>query len=166
VPASGFFAPSATRRTCVLVTDGESGQYSSSSVADALAGPRGCSLLVVQVWGPTERIYGADGRAEAAYRPDAAAGAAVRRLAEVTGGQAVDAGNTASAVTTLRRLAEAGPSGRTTVVDRRRRLGPLLAATALVLAVGLGAATVRPWSFRAGASGAYSGAVHAEDHGR
>ncbi len=164
VPVSGFFAPSVTHRTCVLVTDGESAPYSSSAVAAGLRGARGCSLVVVRVGGPAERVFGADGRPEAAYRPDDAARSTVRRLAEVTGGRAFDAGDSTAAAAELRRLAEAGPTGRTTVVERQRRLGPLLAATALLLAVGLGAATVQRWSFRGRAAGAYSGAVRAEDH--
>ncbi|HET8741901.1 MAG TPA: VWA domain-containing protein [Gaiella sp.] len=165
VPTSGFFEPSVTRRTCVLVTDGESAPYSSSAVAAALRGAHGCSLLVVRVGGTAERVYGADGRPEAAYRPDEAADSTVRRLAEVTGGRDFDAGDSAAAAAALRRLAEAGPTGRTTLVARQRRLGPLLAATALTLAVGLGVATVRPRSVRRRAAGAYSGAVSAEDHG-
>jgi hypothetical protein len=163
VPTSGLFSPTATRRTCVLVTDGETAQYSSASVADALGGPRGCSLLVVQVWSPGERVFDPDGRPEAAYRPDEAARSAVRRLADATRGQDFDAGSTASAAAALRRLAEAGPTGRTTVVERQRRLGPLLAAAALFLAVALGAAVLRPWPVRAKASGAYSGAVPSEE---
>lgn len=164
VPSSGFFTPSATRRTCVLVTDGESAPYSSSNVAEALGGAHGCSLLVVQVGTPTERVYGVNRRPEAAYRPDAAARSTLRRLADVTGGRDFDARDSAAAAVALRRLAQTGPTGRTTVVDRQRRLGTVLAAAALMLALGLAVATVRPLSVRPRRSGAYSGAVHAEDH--
>jgi hypothetical protein len=164
VPTSGLFAPSASRRTCVLVTDGETGQYSSASVAAALGGPRGCSLLVVQVWQPGERIFGPDGRPEAAYRPDEAARSAVHRLAEATRGRDFDAGDTGSAAAALRGLAATGPTGRTTVVERQRPLAPWLAAAALVLAVALGAAAFLPLPVRARTSGAYPGPVPAEEH--
>lgn len=162
VPSSGFFPSSATHRTCVLVTDGETAPYSSVNVAAALGGGRGCSLLVIQVWAPGERVYGVDGRPEAAYRPDAAARSLVQRLAEVTSGQSFDAAQAGQAARALRRLAEVGPTQRVTVVERQRRIAPALAAVALALAVGL-AASARPRRFRVGAAHAYSPDMHARD---
>ena len=162
VPTSGFFPRSATRRTCVLVTDGETAPYSTADVARALDGRGGCSLLVVQVWAPGERVYGALGKPESAYRPDDAAPTSVRRLAAVTRGQSFDAGQTARAAASLRRHAEVGPTGRAKLVERQRRLAPLLAGVALVLAVALAAAILRPPLAR-GARGAYAGAMTAED---
>ena len=163
VPSSGFFLPSATRRKCVLVTDGETAPYSSGDVAAALGGPRGCRLLVVQVWAPGERVYGVDGRPEAAYRPDGAARSLVLRLAQVTGGQSFDAAQAPQAARALRRLAEVGPTEHETVVERQRRLAPALAGAALVLAVALTASALRPGRVRAGAPRAYSAEMTAED---
>jgi hypothetical protein len=163
VPTSGFFPRSATHRTCVLVTDGETGPYSTFDVAHALDGARGCSLLVVQVWAPGERVYGVDGQPEAAYRPDDAAPTTVRRLAQVTRGQSFDSSETAQAAASLRRHAEAGPSGRATVVERQRRLTPLLAGVALALAVGLAAATLRLARFGATVQDAYPDGMRAQD---
>ena len=160
VPTSGFFPRSATRRTCVLVTDGA--PYSTADVARALDGRGGCSLLVVQVWAPGERVYGALGKPESAYRPDDAAPTSVRRLAAVTRGQSFDAGQTARAAASLRRHAEVGPTGRAKLVERQRPLAPLLAGVALALAVALAAAILRPPLAR-GARGAYAGAMTAED---
>jgi hypothetical protein len=162
VPASGFFPVSATHRTCVLVTDGESAPYSSTEVAAALDGARGCSLLVVQVWAPDERIYGVDGRPEAAYRADGTARSLVQRLAQVTGGQSFDAGQAAQAADVLRRLAEVGPAERRTAVERQQRLGPALAGVALVLALGLAASVLRTGRFRASALRAYSAGMRAK----
>lgn len=162
VPTSGFFPRSATRRTCVLVTDGETAPYSTADVARALDGRGGCSLLVVQVWAPGERVYGALGKPESAYRSDDAAPTSVRRLAAVTRGQSFDAGQTARAAASLRRHAEVGPTGRAKLVERQRPLAPLLAGVALALAVALAAAILRPPLAR-GARGAYAGAMTAED---
>ena len=163
VPTSGFFPRSATRRTCVLVTDGESTPYSTADVASALRGGRGCGLLVVQIWAPGERVYGVGGEPEAAYRPDTAAPTSVRRLAQVTGGRSFDAGQTAEAAAALRRQAEVGPVGGATIVERRRRLAPLLAAAALVLAVGLATAALRPTLLARGVRGEYPDAMTAQD---
>ena len=94
------------------MTDGETAPYSTADVAHALDGRTGCSLLVVQVWAPGERVYGVGGKPESAYRPDEAAPTSVRRLAAVTRGQSFDAGQTARAAAALRRHAEVGPLGR------------------------------------------------------
>ena len=163
VQSSGFFPSSATHRTCVVVTDGETAPYSSADVAAALAGRGGCSLLVVQVWAPGERVFGVDGRPEASYRPDVTAPSLVQRLAQVTGGRAFDAGQAPRAARALRRLAEVGPTGRLTVVERQRRLGPALAGAALALAVGLAASALPLRRFRASPAGAYSAGMRAED---
>jgi hypothetical protein len=163
VPTSGFFPRSAAHRTCVLVTDGESTPYSTGDVASALRRERGCSLLVVQVWAPGERIYGVGGKPEAAYRPDSAAPTSVRRLAQVTGGEHFDAGQIAGAAAALRRHTEVGPLGGTTVVERRRRLAPVLAAAALVLAIGLATAALRPIPLVRGVRGEYPDAMTAQD---
>jgi len=163
VPTAGFFPSSATHRTCVLVTDGESAPYSTTDVARALGGPRGCSLLVVQVWAPGERVYGVDGQPEAAYRPDDAAPASVRRLAEVTRGEAFGAEQVVQAAAALRQRAETGPTGRAIVVERQQRLAPLLAGIALALAVGLGAAALGPAPFRRRGRTAYAGRMKARD---
>jgi hypothetical protein len=144
------------------VTDGETAPYSSGGVAAALDGPRGCSLLVVQVWAPDERVYGVDGLPEAAYRPDGAARSLVQRLAQVTSGQSFDAGHVHQAARALRRVAEIGPTEHVTSVERQRRLAPALALAALVLAVALAASALRPGR-RAGTARAYSGDMHARE---
>lgn len=163
VPTAGFFPTSATRRTCVLVSDGESAPYSTAAVASALDGPGGCSLVIVQVWEPDERVYGVAGVPEAAYRPDDAARASLRRLAEMTGGQAFDVGQTAQAGAALRQLAQVGPTGDATVVERERLLSPALAGAALILAVVLATAVFGPARFRRQARAAYAGAMEARD---
>jgi len=163
VQSSGFFPPSATHRTCVLVTDGETAPYSSADVAAALDGPRGCSLLVVQVWAPGERVYGADGRPEAAYRPESAAPSLVQRLAEGTGGRSFDAAGAPRAARALRRLAEVGPTEHVTVVERQRRLAPALAGAALVLALALAASALGTARFRESAQRAYSADMDVRD---
>jgi hypothetical protein len=132
----GFFVSGATRRTCVLVTDGESRPFSSVGVAQAL-GSRGCSFLVVRVGNQDEHVYDADGEVESGYRSDPAAAASVRRLAAATGGTAFDEHELDRAGTALRRLAEHGPTARVRPETAERRLAPAIAATALLIAVAL-----------------------------
>jgi hypothetical protein len=164
VQSSGFFPSSATHRTCVFVTDGETAPYSSGDVAAALDGPRGCSLLVVQVWTPGERVYGVDGRPEAAYRPDRAAPSLVQQLAQATSGQSFDVADASQAARALRRLAEVGPTEHVTLVERQRRLAPALAGAALVLAVALAASALRTGRFRESVPRTYSAGMDARKH--
>jgi len=159
---SNVFPRSIAHRTCVLVTDGESAPYSPAAVAQALAGPRGCSLLVVRVGGAGERVYRADGTPEAAYRPDPAAASTVQLLADATRGRAFTADETASAGAALRRLADLGPTGRSTAVESTHRLAPLLAGLALVLAAALAASTL-PGILRGAPRTDYAHHVHTEE---
>jgi hypothetical protein len=139
----GFFRSGATRRTCVLVTDGESRPFSSAAVAQAL-GSRGCSLLVVRVGNQGEHVYDGDGEVEAGYRADPAAAAAVRQLAAATGGAAFDERELDRAGTALRRLAEHGPTARVRTATTERRLAPALAGCALAVALALVVSGIGP----------------------
>jgi hypothetical protein len=136
VARNGFFGPSATSRTCVLVTDGESAPFSAAGVAEAFGG-HGCSLVVVRVGGAGERVYTADGNVEAGYRPDPGAPASVRRLADAVGGSAYEEQQVGRAGNALRRLAERGQTARTSAETSEQRLAPVLAAAALLLVLGL-----------------------------
>jgi hypothetical protein len=133
VAAGGFFSPRSEHRTCVLLTDGESRSYAAETVAGALAGRRGCHLLVVRVGGAGDRLYGTDGRVESTYRTDSAAASNVRRLAQDTGGESFDLSRLAAAGAALRRSAEAGPVRRVGAQARSRALSPYAAGLALVL---------------------------------
>jgi len=130
----GFFSPGATHRTCVLVTDGESrGAVESVS---ALAGGRGCRLVVVRVGSSAERIYDAKGKVEAGYRPESGAATTVARLASAAGGAAFSAGDLGRAAAALRASADVGPSRSVGVAESTHSLSPIFAAIAL-LAVAL-----------------------------
>ena len=68
----GFYRPGTEHRTCVLVTDGET--------RTDISWNGGCKLLVVRVGSATDRIYAANGKVDAAYRPESTA-ASTRRPA-------------------------------------------------------------------------------------
>jgi hypothetical protein len=130
----GFFDRAAAHRTCVLVTDGESSSYSTSDVARALTGDRGCRLVVVRVGSAADRVYDADGRAEAGYAPDPAAGAKVEQLAEAAGGRVFGDADLGVAASAVRRAAEIGPVHEAPRRQTKRLLGPYLAFAAFALA--------------------------------
>jgi hypothetical protein len=139
----GFFTKSATQRTCVLVTDGESRSYSAADVVGALQSGRGCRLLVVRVGTGGERVFGADGTPEAGYAPDPAAGDQTRALAEAAGGRSFSESDVSAAAGALRRAADVGPEGRQRTAATNRALAPYAAALALAALAGLLAMRLR-----------------------
>ena len=129
----GFFDRAATDRTCVLVTDGETSSYASGDVSRALAGDHGCRLVVVRVGSAADRVYDTNGRAEAGYAPDPAAGAKVEQLAQSTGGRSYGEADVGAAAAAVRRAAETGPVREAPSRETTRLIGPYLAFAALVL---------------------------------
>lgn len=125
----GFYSPGVERRTCVLVSDGET-RSDSGRVAE-LAGRRGCRLIVVRVGSAADRIFRADGRVVAAYRPEITAATAVERLARAAGGSAFSEGELSAATAALKDAADVGPRRRTGVGTTAHSLAPLFAGLAL-----------------------------------
>jgi hypothetical protein len=142
----GFFDASAERRTCVLVSDGETRPYSTGGVAHALSGGRGCRLIVLRVGTEGERVFGPGGTPEGAYAPDPAAAAKAQQLAEATGGRAFGESDVGAAASALRTAAEAGPVRRQPARASLRSLAPFAAGLALALTCALVAVRARrPW---------------------
>jgi hypothetical protein len=121
----GFFAPTLKKRVVVLLTDGESQPFDAASTGAAL----GASLVVERLWNAAERIYGG-AAADAAYRPDPAAGALVAQLVSSTRGTAASGPGTAAAA--VRRDLGAGPTRAGTGGVARTPLAPYVALAALV----------------------------------
>jgi hypothetical protein len=119
----GFYTPGTEHRTCVLVTDGETRTDSSWN--------GGCRLLVVKVGAASNRIYAADGKVDAAYRPESTATETVNRLARAAGSVPYSEGDMGAAAAALRRFADAGPSRRVGTAQSVHALAPLFAALAL-----------------------------------
>ena len=130
-----FFDRTAKRRTCVLVTDGESQSYPIADVADALGGDRGCRFVAVRVGGSGERVFGPDGVPEPGYAPNPAAAAQLETLARVLNGRSFAESDLTGAVSVLRADAETGPVAATPVRSTVRALAPWLALAALVLTI-------------------------------
>jgi hypothetical protein len=139
-----FFGPEATRRTCVVVSDGESRPFSAGSVASALDGGRGCHLVMVRVGGAGERVFDPDGQPEPGYRADPAAAATSERLAEAVGGSVFDSRDVGAAARALRDAAEAGPRARLSARATTRSLAPWAAGLALAAMFVLAVIRLRP----------------------
>jgi hypothetical protein len=153
----GFFDRSARRRTCVLVTDGESRPYAAGDLSGTLP----CRLVVVRVGSTSDRVFGADGVPEAAYAPDPAAVAKVRALADAAGGRAFDETQLGAAAAAVRADAEAGPAVPVATRTIHRALAPWLALAALVLALATVAIRLQRISLRRVTISHYTGSVTA-----
>ena len=131
IRSGNVFGAGAKRKVIVLLTDGESEQFNGPEVGRGLAGIR---LLAVRFWSARESIYGTGGGgADAAYRPDPTGAELLDELAVAMRGRAFDEGRLGSAASTLRHVAETGPTIE--APSRRRRttpLAPYIAALALV----------------------------------
>lgn len=166
----GFFSRGAKHRTCVLLTDGETrgaqpaddggalgalpalgggssggDELGSAAGVTALAGARGCRLIAVRIGSSDERIYGANGEVEAAYRPETTSRATVDELARAAGGEAFGEHNVGAAARAVRAAAEVGPVGRATIETSVRRLAPVAAGVAGLLALLLVSGEARRW---------------------
>ncbi|MEI7760584.1 MAG: hypothetical protein WCJ67_07390 [Thermoleophilia bacterium] len=122
---NGFFTPDTERRTCVLVTDGETRSAGLDSQ------PR-CRLLVVRIGSAAERIFRADGSAVAGYRPESSAATTAENLARSSGGAAFTESDLPAAVAALREAAAVGPRQRVGPVATSHALAPFFAAVSLV----------------------------------
>jgi hypothetical protein len=140
VPSAGYFAPTATRRVVVLLTDGESTPTDTGAVAQAFAARGGYELVAVRFWGPDETVYGAGGRPDAAYRPDPSGRAVLAALAGAVRGRAFEEDAVNAAVSAVRADVGRGPTVAAAGADRTRTLlAPYLVGVSLLLLAVLGA---------------------------
>jgi hypothetical protein len=143
IASGNVFAPSATKRIVILLTDGESTPVETSELARALPPARGYRFVAVRLWQPGESVYDADGKAEPAYRPDASGASTLADAAAALGGRSFDERLSGAAAAYLHGLAGTGPT--TTVgasTADRFPLAPWLALAAALLLV----AAVTSWS--------------------
>ena len=140
IASGNDFAPAASRRIVVLLTDGESNPVQNGDLAARLAAGLGYRFVAVRFWRSDESVFDGEGKAEGAYRPDPSGGATLRDLATSLGGRSFDEGAVGAAVAYLRGLTGSGPTIRAAGVDRSRvPLAPFVALLGLLaLAVALG----------------------------
>lgn len=133
--ASGnYFGANTTLRLVVLLTDGESNPVDMGELARTLPPARGYRFLAVRFWQSGESVYDADGKREAAYRPDALGSVVLDGVANALGGRSYDERRLGAATSYLRSAAGSGPTASVRAgTPRRTPLAPYLAALALVL---------------------------------
>ena len=125
-----YFTPRTPHRLAVVFTDGETSDPLPPGLSDALETPPAVRVVFVHVSRRGERVFGHEGLAEPAYRPDPASGRTLARLAARVGGRAFSEDDLGRAADELRRLAGAGPR----VAAGRERRSFALAPYALLAA--------------------------------
>jgi hypothetical protein len=141
--AGNYFAPKTARKLVVLLTDGESAPIDAAEIAGTLDPADGYRFVAVRLWHGDESVFGANGKPEAAYRPDPAGAVVLRELAHALAGHAYDEGRMSDAASALRGAAGSGPTTPAAeATTRRTPLAPYLAAAALLLLL----LALVPWS--------------------
>jgi hypothetical protein len=127
------FAPGATRRLVVLLTDGESTPVQASNLAQALPRSDGYRFAAVRFWKADESVFGTDAKPEPAYRPDPSGATTLHELATALGGRSFEEGDRTEAAEYVKRAAATGPTTSVAATERRRvTLAPYLALAGLV----------------------------------
>lgn len=138
IPGGGYFDPRARSRVVVVLTDGETAPVQTGELAAAFAAHPGYHLIFIRFWRSGEAIYDANGRPEAAYRPDASGGAALESLAGALGASSYDEDALPAAGSRLQELIGTGPATQSPgVVTTETPLAPYAAGAALITAIGL-----------------------------
>jgi hypothetical protein len=130
---SGFFAPGASRRVMVVVSDGESRTFDAQALARAFASHPATSLVAIRVGTSRDRIWRGSS-ANPGYTPDPGAARSLSALTGATGTLAPDAAAGARAV---RAAVGEGRATRQGTTSGRTALAPYVLAFALLPLAGL-----------------------------
>jgi hypothetical protein len=131
VPTRNFYAPSATKRLVVYLTDGESRVFSPRRMRASFR-TRQTGLAVVRFWQEGERVFRRDRSPDSLYQADPGSAAAVDELARAVGGRAFDEDELGEAVEYVRRFlgeGEVKPLGES---SSRTSLAPYVFLSAFV----------------------------------
>lgn len=134
VASGNAFSPGVKKRIVVLLTDGESRPVDTDAVARALPGYR---FEAVRFWNAGESVFDANGKREAAYRPDPSGRAVLDDLASSLGGRSFAESDLGPATEYLRSLVGDGTTVAGVATGRRPlALAPYVGLLALVLLLG------------------------------
>jgi hypothetical protein len=131
IPTRNFFAPQATKRLVVFLTDGESRAYGERRMRAAFR-VQNTGLFVVRFWQDGERVFRANGAPESQYQADPASAQAVRALARTAGGRAFDEDELDEVVAAVREFVGEGTATPVGEDTSRTSLAPYLFLSAFV----------------------------------
>ncbi len=131
IAAGGFFAPTASHRVLVVVTDGETRPYDQGAVAASLAASPPVSLVIVRIGGLHDRVFSGT-KPDAAYHADPAAAAQLSALAGAAGGKVFGDGQVDAAGRAALTALGSGPTAARGEAPKPVTLAPWIALAALL----------------------------------
>jgi hypothetical protein len=135
-PLEGYFAPKATHRVLIVITDAESEGFNVAGVRSSFQEKPRTSVVLIRVGREGEHVYDPNGQIEAAYIPPPATGHALKEFLDATHGRAFGEHDVAGAVQAARQMLGRGPEVRLGTASGHRALAPWL-VLACVLPLGL-----------------------------
>lgn len=126
-----YFAPKASKRLLVVLTDGESQVASGARLASLFGRPPVTHVVFVHFWKADERVY-TEGAPEPQYRPDESSREVLDGLAEATSGNTFSEREAGAVTKAARAALGSGPTIVRGEQGGRVALAPYFAAAALL----------------------------------
>jgi hypothetical protein len=127
----GYFTPGRRHRLLVILSDGESRDFSPSVLQDALGRAPRTQTVLVRFGSSNERVFGRAGLPETDYRPESTA-QTIRRFLHATDGHVADEGRLGQAETAVKEGVERGPRVRIGMASKTTQLAPVFVLAAFV----------------------------------
>ena len=127
---ANYYPGSTRKRVAVVLTDGESVPPSAGRLRSQLEAGK-VSVVFVQIWSPSERVFTADGP-DPRYRADPAAPAAMQRLGVALGAPVYSESRAGPVVDRVRGLVGEGPRVEVPSHTTIRPLSPYVALVAIL----------------------------------
>jgi hypothetical protein len=127
----GYFTPGRRHRLLVILSDGESGDFSASLLRATLGRAPEMQIVLVRFGSSNERVFGRAGLPETDYRPESTA-QSIRRFLQATDGHVIDEGRLGRAKTAVKEGVERGPRVRIGMASTTTQLAPVFVLAAFV----------------------------------
>ena len=127
----GYFTPGRRHRFLVILSDGESSDFSASLLRARLRRAPGMQIVLLRFGSSNERVFGRAGLPETDYRPESTA-QTIRRFVQATDGHVVDEGRLGQAETAVKEGVERGPRVRIGMASTTTQLAPFFVLAAFV----------------------------------
>jgi hypothetical protein len=126
-----YFTPGRRHRLLVILSDGESRDFSASLLRATLGRAPGMQTVLVRFASSNERVFGREGLPETDYRPESTA-ETIRRFVQATKGPVFDEGRLGQAEAAVKEEVERGPRVRIGMASTATQLAPVFVLAAFI----------------------------------
>jgi von Willebrand factor type A domain len=127
----GYFTPGRRHRLLVILSDGESRDFSASLLRATLGRAPGIQTVLVRFGSSNERVFGREGLPETDYRP-ASTAETIRQFVQTTKGPVFDEGRLGQAEAAVKEGVERGPRVRIGMASTPTQLAPVFVLAAFI----------------------------------